>query len=196
MSGNSRLDKLNEPMRDGPKPTELRNAEARRSQETTMVVDEDTGGAKGSKPCQLAWAPPEAMEALGRVYGFGATKYSPTNYRKGYAWSLSVNAMERHMLAWLKGEATDPESGESHMAHVAWHALTLIMFEQEHPDKDDVRWNPSPTLPDSTSPDISTPSPEPVSPPRPEGWTLEEWMEELRRRERVAWRMASTPRPS
>jgi hypothetical protein len=62
------------------------------------------------------------------VYGFGAGKYDPTNYRKGYEFSLSISALFRHLLAFQSGENLDPESGLSHMAHVAWHALALTQW--------------------------------------------------------------------
>lgn len=91
-------------------------------------VTSKTGGQKGSKPCQLAWAPPDALRILGEVYGFGAQKYDPTNYRKGYEFSLSISAAYRHLLAFQAGEDNDPESGLSHAAHVAWHALALVQW--------------------------------------------------------------------
>jgi hypothetical protein len=106
----------------------------------TIVVDPKTGGAKGSKESQLGWAPPEALSELGSVYGYGAQKYDPTNYRKGYKWSLSVNALYRHLMLWLNGESYDPESGKHHLAHAAWHCLTLIMFEKRVIGTDDIRW--------------------------------------------------------
>lgn len=104
------------------------------------MVDPKTGGAKGSKETQLAWAPPEGLTALGDVYGYGATKYDPTNYRKGYKWSLSVNALFRHVMLWLNGESYDTESKKHHLAHAAWHCLTLIMFEVRKKGEDDIRW--------------------------------------------------------
>jgi len=107
------------------------------------VVDEKTGGAKGSKIEQLAWAPPEAMLELGKVYGVGARKYNPVNYRFGYNWSLSAHALQRHYWRWVGGESIDPETGCHHLAHLAWHALTLIIFERRKLGTDDVRW---PTL--------------------------------------------------
>jgi len=94
----------------------------------TRVTNELTGGQKGAKDSQLSAAPAGAMLALGRVYGFGAEKYDRHNFRKGYAWSLSYDAMQRHIEASLAGEDYDPESGLPHMAHVAWHALTLTQF--------------------------------------------------------------------
>lgn len=103
------------------------------------TVDPVTGGEKGTKPCQPGLIPPEFMIELGKVYGFGAGKYAPWNWAKGYAWSLSFNALQRHLLSWLDGEELDPESNLSHLAHVAWHAATLYHFTIHHPTGDD-RW--------------------------------------------------------
>lgn len=103
----------------------------------TRVVNPRTGGAKGSKPCQLGWAAPEGLRQLGNVYGYGAGKYDPTNYRRGYEWSLSINALYRHLIAFQAGEDNDPESGLPHPAHIAWHALTLCQFMADHRELDD-----------------------------------------------------------
>lgn len=96
-----------------------------------------TGGMKGMKPAQLAWADPRSLLALGEVYGYGSLKYTPTNYRKGYDWSLSFNAMQRHLFAFWGGEDVDPESGLSHLMHAAWHCLALHSFTMDHPEYDD-----------------------------------------------------------
>lgn len=101
------------------------------------VVDPDTGGMKGQKDVQLHALPWESLEQLGRVYAFGAAKYEDYNFRHGYRWSLSFDALLRHAFAWWSGEDVDPESGLSHMAHVAWHAHTLGLFESKHPSLDD-----------------------------------------------------------
>lgn len=87
-----------------------------------------TGGTKERKDCELGYVDPAALEALGRVAGMGARKYSPWNYMNGYNWSWSYNAMLRHMIAFWSGEDNDPESGLPHMAHAAWHALALTSF--------------------------------------------------------------------
>ena len=94
----------------------------------TIITNSVTGGQKGSKLAQLFDAPPEALLELAKVYGYGAEKYDHHNYRKGYAWSLSYNAMLRHILASMGGEDIDPESGLPHMAHATWHGLALTQF--------------------------------------------------------------------
>ena len=88
-----------------------------------------TGGRKGRKDAELGNVDPKALLVLAAVAGKGAEKYGdPYNFLKGYDWSLSFNAMQRHALAFWSGEDTDPESGLPHMGHVAWHALALVSF--------------------------------------------------------------------
>ncbi len=105
-------------------------------------VTNETGGMKGKKPVMLHPLPWEALQELGKLYRFGAEKYAdddagPYNFRRGYDWSLSYDSMLRHMMQWWNGETIDEESGLSHMAHAAWHALTLLLFEKNFPQLDD-----------------------------------------------------------
>lgn len=90
--------------------------------------DPVTGGEKGMKDAQLGAVDPQALMELARVAGHGAKKYARYNFLRGYPWSLSFDAMQRHALAFWTGEDTDPDSGLPHMAHVAWHALALVAF--------------------------------------------------------------------
>lgn len=88
-----------------------------------------TGGQKGQKPAQLSSVDPLALLELAKVAGMGAKKYSRGNYLNGYDWSLCMDALSRHFLAWQSGEDVDDESGLPHMAHAAWHALALVSFQ-------------------------------------------------------------------
>jgi len=87
-----------------------------------------TGGMKASKLSQLGFVDPKALYVLGEVAGMGAEKYDPYNYLKGYDWSLSYNAMQRHAMQFWGGEDADDESGLYHMAHAAWHCLAIVSF--------------------------------------------------------------------
>ncbi|MDQ6721209.1 MAG: DUF5664 domain-containing protein [Candidatus Dormibacteraeota bacterium] len=87
-----------------------------------------TGGEKGQKPAQASTLDARALLILAEVGGFGTRKYAPHNYLRGYAWSLSLDALQRHVWAFQAGEDVDPESGLPHMAHAAWHALALVSF--------------------------------------------------------------------
>lgn len=101
------------------------------------VVNETTGGEKGQKDCQLGAVDPISLMEVGTVAGLGAIKYERYNFLKGYNWSLTFDAMQRHALAFWSGEDCDPESGQPHMAHAAWHCLALLSYMRRHPDLDD-----------------------------------------------------------
>ena len=92
--------------------------------------------------------PPDAMEALVRVFTFGAKKYAPRNWEKGMPWMECDASLRRHLAAWEMGERLDPESGELHLAHVAWNALALLTFELRGIGEDD-RPSIAPTNPRS-----------------------------------------------
>mgnify|MGYP001579129152 CR=1 FL=1 len=94
----------------------------------TRNVDPTTGGEKGSKLARFDLIPTRALWLLAEVYGRGARKYADRNWEKGYAWGLSIAALERHFNAWKSGESIDEETGAHHLAQVAWHAFTLLTF--------------------------------------------------------------------
>lgn len=96
-----------------------------------------TGGAKGQKSVQLHAIPREALWELGKVYAFGASKYEDYNFRRGYKWSLSFDALLRHLILFWDGEETDSESNLSHMAHVVWHGICLLFFSLKGRGEDD-----------------------------------------------------------
>jgi len=96
-----------------------------------------TGGEKGMKDERHSLIPTEALAAVARHYGIGARKYADHNWRRGYEWSKSYYALQRHAQAFWGGEDIDEETGSPHMAAVAFHALTLLVFMQEQRDFDD-----------------------------------------------------------
>lgn len=101
------------------------------------VVDPVTGGSKGMKPERYGLLPVEALAEVARVYGYGSEKYDDRNWEKSYAWSLSYDALQRHINAFWGGEINDPESGLAHLAHAAFHILTLLTFAQKEIGTDD-----------------------------------------------------------
>ncbi len=72
--------------------------------------------------------PPDALKALAEVYTKGAEKYAARNWEKGLDWSECYGSLLRHANAWNTGEDRDEESGQLHMAHVAWNAMALLTF--------------------------------------------------------------------
>jgi hypothetical protein len=87
-----------------------------------------TGGEKGVKPERFDLMPWDALEEVARCYHFGTTKYAPDNWLRGYEWRKSLGAAFRHLAKFALGEDRDPESGCLHVAHAAWHCLTLATF--------------------------------------------------------------------
>lgn len=93
------------------------------------VEDAPTAGSKhdSGKPLMGA-VPPNALLAVARVLTFGAEKYGRDNWRQvENAEVRYLDAALRHINAYQRGEAVDPESGESHLAH----AVCSLMFMLE-----------------------------------------------------------------
>lgn len=105
--------------------------------EEVRTVDPVTGGEKGAKLARFSLLPWEAVHALAEHFGRGASKYADRNWERGYAWSLSFDALNRHLCAWWMGEDNDPELGSSHLIAVAWHALALWWFQRHGAGTDD-----------------------------------------------------------
>ena len=96
-----------------------------------------TGGEKGVKPSTLGYLDPVALNEIALVAGFGAKMYAAFNYLKGYEWSKSYNALQRHLMAFWGGEDYDDESYKMHLAHAAWHCMALISFHARKLGTDD-----------------------------------------------------------
>lgn len=81
--------------------------------------------------------PPEALTALGTVLREGADKYGERNWELGMDWGRVSGALLRHLSAWMAGEATDPDSGMSHVWHVLTNAAFLTAYESRGVGNDD-----------------------------------------------------------
>jgi hypothetical protein len=67
------------------------------------------------------------------VLSFGSTKYTPNGWQREEdgAADRYYAAVLRHLVAWRRGEATDPESGLPHLAHAACGLLFLLWLGGE-----------------------------------------------------------------
>lgn len=106
--------------------------ERERNVADTVFVTSDTGGTKGSKLARYGQIPTHPLRLLAEHYGIGNLKY-PTdpetgidNWRNGYDWHLSYDALQRHANAFWSGEDIDPETGSPHLIAVAWHCFTMV----------------------------------------------------------------------
>lgn len=84
----------------------------------------------------------EALEGGARVLEFGANKYARGNWHKGMEHTQLADCLLRHLVAYLNGEESDPESGQLHVDHVLVNALMLSQMVHTRPDLD----NRSPEL--------------------------------------------------
>lgn len=107
------------------------------SGEEVRVIDPLTGGAKGVKPERYSLIPSKPLSHVARVYGYGEKKYAKDNWRKGYEWGFSLDALFRHVEAFRRGEFLDPESGLPHLAHAVFHCLSLMWWFEEGKGTDD-----------------------------------------------------------
>lgn len=102
-----------------------------------LRVVSKTGGAKGSKMARFDLLPPAAVKEIAEHFGKGAAKYADRNWEKGYAWSLSYAALQRHLHAFWGGEDIDPETGSHHLAAAGFHVLALLENRRINPQFDD-----------------------------------------------------------
>lgn len=107
--------------------------------ETRVIAkDPKTGGEKGIKRERHDLIPVQPLRQLADRYGVGVEEgYLERNWERGYSWSLSYAALQRHLLAWWGGEEMDGETGSSHLAAVAFHTFALMEFSRTHPELDD-----------------------------------------------------------
>jgi hypothetical protein len=143
----------------------------------TFYVDPVTGGKKEIKPERFGLIPTYPLRELAKLYARGAIKYGDHNWRKGYKFSASFDALNRHLLAWWDGEKIDPENGLHHLTSVAWHAFALMCFERWFPDKDDRVLDPGEASVDRPA-DIGyeciAAGPQAYSPTEPEEYPIDE----------------------
>jgi hypothetical protein len=99
------------------------------NREEVITTDAVTGGQKGVKLQRFSLIPTEFLWELAQHYGIGAKKYADRNWEKGYAWSKSEDAAERHFKLWKLGERHDPENGQHHLIAAIWHLIALYIFD-------------------------------------------------------------------
>jgi len=79
-----------------------------------------------------------ALEPMIKVLMFGATKYSPNNWKKGMNYTTIYDSMQRHLNSFMSGEDIDPESKLHHIGHILCNSMFLswmIVFKPELDDR-------------------------------------------------------------
>lgn len=95
--------------------------------DATPALPENPKAIHGRAKPSLSLIPGAAQVQLAGVFGLGAEKYGPYNWRKDPVEAETyVSAAQRHLFAWFDGEDTDPESGELHLAHATACLMILL----------------------------------------------------------------------
>jgi hypothetical protein len=98
------------------------------SNTTVTETDLKEGYKADAGKARFDLLPWEAVEEVAKVYTFGAIKYDDNNWRKGMRYGRVLAATMRHLVAFVKGENIDKETGLLHVAHAAFGCLTLCSY--------------------------------------------------------------------
>lgn len=143
------------------------------------IEESETGGRKGQKLARFDLLDPGVMDAIAQQFGRGAFKYGDRNYQRGYPWSLSYAAAQRHLNAFWGGEDWDRDpfwdehnlGNPHHLDSAIFHLMALREFFNKHPGFDDrpkATKSPTPGASDPTDRILAgreqTPDPRQVSP--------------------------------
>ena len=92
-------------------------------------VKVDGGGLRHNEG-KLQWhlLPMDLVRETVRVMMFGATKYKPNNWKRGFKYSTVLDCAYRHLDWWAEGEDNCSESGLSHLAHAMCNLVFLYFF--------------------------------------------------------------------
>lgn len=86
-----------------------------------------------NKP-KVSLVPRQLIENMARVYEYGLKKYERDSWRKFTPEQVKeclYDSALRHLLAFLDGENTDPESGLHHLDQCAWNCQTIRIIEEQ-----------------------------------------------------------------
>jgi len=91
--------------------------------------------ADKNKP-EMGYLPWEQLEAVARVFDFGAKKYGRDNWKNCPSRMRYISAAVRHIGKFCIGEEKDSESGESHIAHALCSLLIALWLSDNGKGKD------------------------------------------------------------
>jgi hypothetical protein len=74
--------------------------------------------------------PPDALEDVAKVVTMGAAKHGDRDWQTEDPDDI-LAALYRHVVAYHRGEALDPDSGLHHMAHVATNAMFIAWHDKK-----------------------------------------------------------------
>ena len=75
--------------------------------------------------------PPSALTAIATIRGYGTQKYGDENNWRTVDVKRYVDALYRHLIAYISGEQFDRESGFPHTWHIACNIAFIIELERQ-----------------------------------------------------------------
>lgn len=92
----------------------------------------DPKAVAGAAKPQLQLIPPALNAETAKALALGAAKYGPWNWRTNRVEIMTyLGAMKRHIDAIIEREDIDPESGASHLGHIA-AGCGIVLDAQKH----------------------------------------------------------------
>ncbi|MBE9572610.1 MAG: hypothetical protein IMF11_18445 [Proteobacteria bacterium] len=79
--------------------------------------------------------PPNAILEVAEVLTAGVAEYGAHNWREGIAYSRLYAAIQRHLLAFWKGEDIDNQSRYRALAHACTDIMMLMEMPKEWDDR-------------------------------------------------------------
>lgn len=99
-----------------------------------QATDNDQSAKADKGKLELSLVNPELVKAVAEVRMYGTEKYGNSENWRKVEPKRYVDALYRHLLAYIEGNEVDEESGLSHLAHMACNISFLLNKEylKEH----------------------------------------------------------------
>nr|DAS51434.1 MAG TPA: hypothetical protein [Caudoviricetes sp.] len=99
-----------------------------------QATDNDQSAKADKGKLELSLVNPELVKAVAEVRMYGTEKYGDSENWRKVEPKRYVDALYRHLLAYIEGNEVDEESGLSHLAHMACNLSFLLDKEylKEH----------------------------------------------------------------
>lgn len=104
--------------------------------------DKDQSAKADKGKLKLSLVNTELVKAVAEVRMYGTQKYGDSENWRKVEPKRYVDALYRHLLAYIEGSEVDEESGLSHLSHMACNLSFLLDKEylKEHENQESHRW--------------------------------------------------------
>lgn len=106
------------------------------------ATDKDQSAKADKDKLELSLVNPQLIKAVAEVRMYGTEKYGDSENWRKVEPKRYVDALYRHLLAYIGGSEVDEESGLSHLSHMACNLSFLLDKEylKEHENQESHRW--------------------------------------------------------